>query len=571
MNYFKITALTFLFLIELSLTIEAQQKNLKGDEMSDVCRYKFLVIDNQDLWEINHLNRKVNQVVKHPIPVLKLDAPWDTPQDRFGGFNVIYDEQEKLFKMWYSVSKYHETPQPGKTVGTKKTAYATSKDGIHWEKPIMNMVEVNGSKNNNYILPNMKSFNYCITLDSSDIPARRYKMIFSIESMETEWAGFHSPLCLAYSADGIHWDRPTHVNPVLRGISDDVWSFLYDSDRRIYQLFTRRVPNIPRDISLYESVDLVNWEDKGRVLVGGDEVDLPEMYNLHGMYPFFYEDFCLGLLETMYYVPGAETYSAHNRPPKDWPFKNLGRVDIQLSYSRDGQKWHRPKDRSALLGIGQPGEPDAGMVFSTRNGPIVINGETWIYYVAVIWPHTWWAQLEYFERDKGVLRNQSCFMLAKMPEDHWVSLDADDQEGSLVCKPWGPPHEVFVNADAEGGSIAVELVTPYGHVIPGYSRDDCVAVMANGKDQQIKWKNGQHPWTSIGKDHLGGVLVKFYLKNAKLYSYTFTLPDPDGQLERDRLNARWTDHIKHRSGNWDRNSNEPAKGVPPYTGPRPKK
>jgi hypothetical protein len=162
-------------------------------------------------------------------------------------------------------------------------------------------------------------------------------------------------------------------------------------------------------------------------------------------------------------------------------------------------------------------------------------------------------------------------MLAKMPEDHWVSLDAGNQEGSLVCKPWGPPHEVFVNADAEGGSIAVELVTPYGHVIPGYSRDDCIAVMANGKDQQIKWKNGQHPWTSIGKDHLGGVLVKFYLKNAKLYSYTFTLPDPDGQLERDRLNARWTDHIKHRSGNWDRNSNEPAKGVPPYTGPGPKK
>ena len=57
--------------------------------------------------------------------------------------------------------------------------------------------------------------------------------------------------------------------------------------------------------------------------------------------------------------------------------------------------------------------------------------------------------------------------------------------------------------------------------------------------------------------------MKFYLKNAKLYSYTFTLPDADGQLERDRVNARWCEHIKHRSGNWGRNSNEPATGRAP--------
>ena len=160
----------------------------------------------------------------------------------------------------------------------------------------------------------------------------------------------------------------------------------------------------------------------------------------------------------------------------------------------------------------------------------------------------------------------SC-MLAKMPEDHWVSLDADSSEGSFVCKPWGPPHEVFVNADAQGGSIEAELVTPYGKVVPDYSRKDCVPITANGKGQQIKRKNGKSPWETIAKDHLGGLLMKFYLKNAKLYSYTFTLPDANGQLERDRLNARWCETIKHRSDNWDQNSNEPAIGVPPYVGP----
>ena len=34
--------------------------------MSDTCRYKYLVIDNQDLLEINNLKRKTNQAIKQP-------------------------------------------------------------------------------------------------------------------------------------------------------------------------------------------------------------------------------------------------------------------------------------------------------------------------------------------------------------------------------------------------------------------------------------------------------------------------------------------------------------------------
>lgn len=166
------------------------------------------------------------------------------------------------------------------------------------------------------------------------------------------------------------------------------------------------------------------------------------------------------------------------------------------------------------------------------------------------------------------MRNVACAMLARMPEDHWVSFEAGAEEGYFVCQPWGPPHEVFVNADAEGGSIEVELVTPYGEIMPGYSRQDCIPVRANGPNQEVQWKNGRHPW-DFAADYRGGVLPKFYLQNAKLYSYTFTLPDPDGQLERDRRNARWLDAIKHRSDNWDRLSTEPALGLPPHSGPGP--
>jgi hypothetical protein len=264
--------------------------------MQSACHYKFLVIDDRDLLEINNLRRKINQAVKHPEPVLKLDAPWDTnPMEMFNYNNVLYDEREKLFRMWYVVCG--QEPDEYWERG-RKTAYATSRDGIHWEKPILNRVEVNGSTENNYLIGEMLSLTYTIIDDPSDIQARRYKMIFQVESEESRWAKYHMPLNIAFSSDGFNWERPVHVNPVIRGISDGGWGFLYDPDRRVYQLYTRRVPNVPRDISLYESTDLVNWEDKGRIQVPGDALDPPEMFNFQGMTPFFYEDFCLGLLST---------------------------------------------------------------------------------------------------------------------------------------------------------------------------------------------------------------------------------------------------------------------------------
>ena len=72
--------------------------------MSDICSYKFLVIDNQDLLEIDNLKRKTNQAEKHPEPVVKLDAPWEKKTQRLNYVNVLYDDEQRLFRMWYCVA-----------------------------------------------------------------------------------------------------------------------------------------------------------------------------------------------------------------------------------------------------------------------------------------------------------------------------------------------------------------------------------------------------------------------------------------------------------------------------------
>jgi predicted GH43/DUF377 family glycosyl hydrolase len=56
-------------------------------------------------------------------PVLSPELPWE--KKALLNPHVIWDEQEKIFKMWYSAGEQWEPNAIG---------YATSKDGLHWEK-----------------------------------------------------------------------------------------------------------------------------------------------------------------------------------------------------------------------------------------------------------------------------------------------------------------------------------------------------------------------------------------------------------------------------------------------------
>ena len=523
---------------------------------------KFLAIDDGPFLEVENLQRKVNAAMKHPEPVLRLDAPWNGPGDLFGYMNTIYDEDEGIFKMWYCV---HEAVPP---CGGKGLAYATSTDGINWDRPELGIVEINGSKKNNYILPGI-SITPSIIKDSSDIPERRYKMIFTVQDLAMVWAQFHSPLNFAYSADGIHWQPPVHVNPILRGISDDCFSIMYDPDRRKYLLFTRRVPNLPRDISLYESYDLVNWEDRGRILIGGDKHDPPEVYNFYYMAPFRYEKFFLSMLCCQYTSAISETYDSYNRSP-DFPDTTTGHLELQLAYSNDGRSWQRPADRTPIVHWGERGSFDEGLVYPAQN-PIVKDGETWIYYKASRNIHSHWYVDEQRARNPNG-PHTAHGMLARMPEDHWVSLEAGAEEGQALTKPmaFAEWEDFLVNADAAGGSIEAELLTPFGQVVEGYSRGDCIPVTSDGKDQILTWK-GSGKMADLLSQHRGGLCIRLYLKNAKLYSYTITEPDPEDKKAQYWANHRWGEIIKHRSDNWERLSTDPAGGLPPHGGPGPEK
>ena len=97
------------------------------------------------------------------------------------------------------------------------------KTGSTGKKPVLNLVEDSGSKENNLVFPFLRwGAGTGVMKDPIETdPAKRYKMLFMFQSGDMIFAGIVQPVCVAYSADGIHWNVPQRwLNPVIPQGSD---------------------------------------------------------------------------------------------------------------------------------------------------------------------------------------------------------------------------------------------------------------------------------------------------------------------------------------------------------------
>ena len=62
-------------------------------------------------------------------PLVRADRPWEGWRISIYG-TVLYDQDEQRFKMWYTTDESDDFPNYA-------VAYATSRDGIAWEKPLV--------------------------------------------------------------------------------------------------------------------------------------------------------------------------------------------------------------------------------------------------------------------------------------------------------------------------------------------------------------------------------------------------------------------------------------------------
>ena len=153
------------------------------------------------------------QVVRQPVPVSDKPLPvTDRPREEsvLQMPCVLFDSQTGSYRMYYwAVAGDHLT----------YTCYATSTDGICWEKPTLNLyVGPNGSKANNIVLrgEGRVARTHYVVLNSDQSDPDRLFWVLYIDNVPrlTEFA--------ASSPDGLHWNTEARIGDLCHVKAGDV-------------------------------------------------------------------------------------------------------------------------------------------------------------------------------------------------------------------------------------------------------------------------------------------------------------------------------------------------------------
>jgi len=431
------------------------------------------------LIEQTTLKRKFHLAKYHPSsPVLKPDKPWEigppkrpAPTAMVFSDGVWYDPQDSLFKMWY-MGGY-----------VRSTCYATSKDGITWQKPVLDV-----KRGTNVVLDGHRdSATVWLDLEEKD-PKKRFKL-FVVRHPARSWTCF-----VHVSPDGIHWG-----NPVARttGIGDRSTVF-YNPFRKKWVYSIRcGFPGMGRSRRYREHSDAIagaKWTpEEAPLWIGADKNDpprpdlktAPQLYNLDAV---AYESVMLGLFTIW---PGQ---------PRDRAKPNY----VCLGFSRDGFHWDRP-DHRPFIGVSEKyGDWNWGNVQSAGGGCLVVGDKLYFYVSARAGV-------------KGSGTSGVCTTgLAILRRDGFASMDAGAARGTLTTRPvrFSGKH-LFVNAEAAEGELRVEALDANGEVIAPFSRDNCVPIRADKTLQAVTWKGASNLFALSGKP----VKFRFYLRNGQLYAF----------------------------------------------------
>ena len=402
--------------------------------------------------------------------------------------SVVRSPSTGRLQMYYSVTGGLDFAESGWSGGSSVTCYAESTDGVNWEMPMLRRVAVYGSDENNVLFP-PGSYPYVIVDAHERDPGRRYKALI------------HPGPRIAFSADGLNWseEQKAYLETDI-GRSDGDTFFGWDGNHGKYVAYFRpwkEHPDDPEDrhfrrrIGRATSDDLIHWSDHHCVL-SADERD-PEATELERMQVFRYGDVYLGLITVLLTTPEQRHAVSHM----------VGSVYVELAYSTDGVVWHRFDERDPFISW-KAGVKDDGMTFPAH-GAVEVDGDLHFYYDANSLLH-------------GEFPCSRCCHLARLTRDRFVGYRADEAEGYVLTKPFPcPGGKLRINADVRDGELRVAAIEEDGCHSVEHAVYRCVCIQGDRVEHVVRWQRTDN------LDALKGrcVALKFYLRNAEVFSYWF--------------------------------------------------
>ncbi len=443
-----------------------------------------LFVDDHLIAEKQNVRRSYHVFQKHPAnPVLVADKPWEGKTAYVYG-TVLPTEDRKGYRMWYHAWSER----------SYRNLYATSKDGLRWDKPSLGLVDYKGSKQNNILFRRTHEDHnpQVIHTPWEHNRSRRYKLI-NYDYGRTPPKHTVSGYWGATSPDGIHW-TDVSKNPILRD-PGDVGNFVWDPHAKRYVGWPKKFTTVRgfrrRCVGFTETRDFEHWPETRMALVpdefddrwveGGDAHT-----DFYGLCGFAYESMYIGLLWVFRITDG----------------KNDGPIFVELVSSRDGVHWIRQeKPRTPILPTGPKGAWDSGMVFTTSH-PLVEGEAIKLWYGG-------------FDVTHGSGSGRASVGFATLRKDGFASLDAGEEVGVITTKPLRGAHgSLRINYHARDGWVKVEVLSADGTVLPGYGGDQCDVLKGDRVDQTVTWASKRQ--LPEGSD---AIRVRLLLKNASVYSF----------------------------------------------------
>lgn len=469
---------------------------------------RYLFIHDQSTTFLRNVRRVVNRPT--PIttnPVLTPENPWEAASLSHYG-TVMFDPDRRQFRIWYLAVPGHTGTirMDGRELPAGRTllCYAESDDGIEWRKPTLGQVDFEGSRHNNILRlgrMNVEGAGILHDPDDSD-PSRRYKALYwehgsdhlrKREDGLVVWAETGTDgIWISFSPDGINWTNAEQCNPAIKCWSDTSHSLLRDPITKRFVAFGRF--GFGRVIARSESTDCISWS-RPQLVLEPDDLEPSGAYPATQFYGMSVCQ-CEGL-----YLGGLWAY----RPESD------GTIDTQLTCSLDGIQWQRVGERAPLLPLGELSRPDDGMI-RTMPSFIVQEARILIYYGLVSGPHAGPKH----PKESIVRKRPSCLAVASMRRDGFVSLDAGDEPGIVLTKPFmvkGKSLHLNISV-AEGGEASIILCSQTPDPISEVSRSE--TIRGDHLDYTVRWPDVD--WATQGGHPRR---LRFHLRNAKLFSFWF--------------------------------------------------
>ncbi|MSU72570.1 MAG: hypothetical protein EXS43_09540 [Opitutus sp.] len=441
--------------------------------------------------------------LQHPQPqeiVFACDQPWEGNTCIY--FRIIPDGGK--FRMWYQGAHWQLDPADPKKTHPYHICYAESTDGIHWTKPNLGLIEVDGSKNNNVVVTDVYDNFTPLRDDNPQCPPEaKYKALGQAKDGLIAWQ----------SPDGIHWRRLGDKPVITKGAFDSQNTASWDSEIRKYRAYIRDFHDGLRDIRLAFSDDFLTWTTPEMLRVAPPVAK--EQFYINGIArydraPHLFLGFPVRYVERPWSPSMEALPDLALRRLRAKAGERIGTAitDGVFMSSRDGFHFNRWTEAFLRNGPERPGSWVYGDCYAAHG---LIETDSKLpgapkEFSLFIAEHYW--------------RSEEAIRRFTLRIDGFVAAKAPLAGGELLTKPFiFSGRHLSVNfATSAAGSLHVELADSAGRPLPGFSLADSDEHFGDSLARAVTWKGKSDTSALAGQP----VRLRFRLRDAEVYAFQFT-------------------------------------------------